>query len=307
MKNCSIIFALVGVLLPALCQGQHTPLTSQYLFNGLVINPAYAGSRDALAANLTYRHQWVGFDGAPVTQMLSVHAPLKRRKLGIGIVVFNDRIGVTQESGLLTNYAYRIRFRNGKLAFGIGAGFTIVRSQWTTLAIQQTSDQSFSTNTRSAFRPNFSAGAFYYTKKWFVGMSSPFLIAHRYVSGNDGWSLSETKGDLQPMLTGGYVFELNRELKLKPTTLLRYRTSSGLQGDLSTNLIFKDKVWLGASYRTGDAMIASLEVLPTPQWRIGYAYDIGLSKLLAYHQGSHELMLQYEFGYRIRVKDPRYF
>jgi type IX secretion system PorP/SprF family membrane protein len=287
--------------------GQHTPLTSQYLFNGLVINPAYAGSRDALAANLTYRHQWVGFDGAPVTQMLSVHAPIGHRKLGLGLLVYNDRIGVSQESGLFSNYAYRIRFRNGKLAFGVGAGFTLLRSQWSSLAIQQTSDQSFAVDTRSAFRPNFSTGVFYHTKNWFAGISAPFLILHRYTAGTEGWNLSQSKGDLQPMATGGYVFQLTRDLKLKPSTLIRYRRSSGVQADLSTNLILKDRVWIGASYRTGDAFVASLEVLPTPQWRIGYAYDFGLSRLMAYHQGSHEVMLQYEFGYRIRVKDPRYF
>lgn len=301
------ILLVASVLFPALCKAQHTPLTSQYLFNGLVINPAYAGSRDALAANINYRHQWVGFDGAPVTQTISVHAPLKRRKLGLGLVLYNDKIGVSNETGVFSNYSYRIKFRNGKLAFGLGAGFTVFRSQWSTLAVQQANDQSFMTDTRGRFRPNFSGGAYYYTKKWFLGLSAPFLIARRFSPTNDGWRLSDTKADLQPMLTGGYLIELTHDTKLKPSALIRYRTASGIQADISTNLILKDKVWIGVSYRTADALIGSLEVLPTPQWRIGYAYDMGLSKLVAYHSGSHELMLQYEFGYRIRVKDPRYF
>ncbi|HQV75786.1 MAG: type IX secretion system membrane protein PorP/SprF [Flavobacteriales bacterium] len=307
MRNILHILLLTGALCPAFCKAQHTPLTSQYLFNGLVINPAYAGSRDALAANINYRHQWVGFDGAPVTQMISVHAPLKRKKLGLGLLVYNDKIGVSNETGVFSNYAYRIKFRNGKLALGLGAGFTLYRSQWSTVATQQSSDQSFMADTRGRFRPNFSGGVYYYTKKWFLGLSAPFLISRRFSPTNDGWKLSDTKADLQPMLTGGYLFELTRDAKLKPSALLRYRTTSGLQADLSTNLILKDKVWIGVSYRTADALIGSLEVLPTPQWRIGYAYDMGLSKLVAYHSGSHELMLQYEFGYRIRVKDPRYF
>jgi len=239
--------------------------------------------------------------------MISVHAPLKRKKLGLGLLVYNDRIGVSNETGVFSNYAYRIKFRNGKLALGLGAGFTLYRSQWSTVATQQSSDQSFMADTRGRFRPNFSGGVYYYTKKWFLGLSAPFLISRRFSPTNDGWKLSDTKADLQPMLTGGYLFELTRDAKLKPSALLRYRTTSGLQADLSTNLILKDKVWIGVSYRTADALIGSLEVLPTPQWRIGYAYDMGLSKLVAYHSGSHELMLQYEFGYRIRVKDPRYF
>lgn len=307
MRKLSHRCSLVAVLFCSLVHGQHSPLTSHYLSNGLVINPAYAGSRDAMTANLNYRHQWVGFEGAPVTQMVSVHAPMARRKLGLGILVYNDRIGVSQESGLFTNHAYRIRFRNGKLAFGLGAGFTVLRSQWTSVAIQQVGDRSFAADTRSAFRPNIGTGVYYHTKSWFIGLSAPFVISHRYAANGDGWRLSDSKPDMQPMLTGGLVLAINHDIKLKPSTLIRHRTSSGLQADLSTNLILKDRIWVGASYRTGDAFVASVDVLPTPQWRIGYAYDLGLSHLVAYHQGSHELMLQYEFGYRIRVKDPRYF
>lgn len=301
------ILILFGVLATTWCSGQHTPLTSRYLFNGLVINPAYAGSRGALTATLTHRQQWVGFDGAPVTQMASVHTPIGKKKLGVGVLVYNDRIGVSQETGVFSNYAYRIRFRDGKLAFGIGAGFTFMRSQWTQVAIQQTNDLSFAADQRTTTRPNFSSGVYYHTKSWFVGFSSPFLILHRYTTGNEGWNLSDSKADLQPMLTGGRLFKLSHDIKLKPTTLIRYRRSSGVQADLSANLILKDRFWIGASYRTGDAIVASLEVLPTPQWRLGYAYDIGMSSLLPHHRGSHEVMVQYEFGYRIRVKDPRYF
>ena len=112
---------------------------------------------------------------------------------------------------------------------------------------------------------------------------------------------------MQPMLFGGHVFKLNEGLKLKPTTLLRYTVSAGLQGDISTNVIFHDKLWLGASYRSNDALVAMLEILPKPQWRIGYSYDMGISSIERYHSGSHEMMLQYEFGYRIKLRDPRYF
>lgn len=295
------------MMLVMTCSAQHTPLTSQYLFNGLLINPAYAGSRDALATNLTHRQQWVGFEGAPVTQTLSIHAPIKRRKIGLGMVLYNDRIGVSGETGLFTNYAYRIKFPHGKLAFGLGAGFTMLRASWNQVAIQQQGDAVFASATRSAFRPNFSAGAYYYSKKAFVGLSAPFLLAYRYTTSETGFQLSDTRADMQTMLTGGYLFELSPDVKLKPSTLIRYRLESGVQADLTTNVIYKEKIWLGASYRTNDALVGMLEVLPTAQWRFGYAYDMGLNALRAYHHGSHELMLQYEFGYRIRVRDPRYF
>lgn len=307
MRIARHILPGIGMLIGMWTQAQHTPLTSQYLFNGLLINPAYAGSRDALAANLTHRQQWVGFDGAPVTQVISVHSPVNRSKVGLGAVLYNDRIGVSDQTGLFTNYAYRIRFPDGKLALGIGAGFTLLRGDWHTVALQDQQDVVFMEPTRTAIRPNFSTGAFYYTKRWFIGASVPFLLLHQYNTAGEGYLISDTRADLQPMVTGGHLFDLNRDLKLKPSVLLRYRLESGVQADISSNLIYKEMVWLGLSYRTGDAVVSMLEVLPTPQWRFGYSYDLGLSPIRRHHHGSHELMVQYEFGYRIRARDPRYF
>ena len=286
---------------------QHTPLTSQYLFNGLVINPAYAGSREALAVTVTHRQQWVGFDGAPTTELASIHAPIKKTKLGLGLMIYSDRIGVSRESGIFTNYAYRLKFRKAKLSFGIGAGVTMVRSNWDQLALQQQNDMSFNAPTSSALRPNFSAGVFYYTKMSFIGISAPFLMSHRYALQENGFQVSTVKADIEPMLTGGHVFIVSKDVKIKPSTLVRYRPESGIQADITTNMIYKDRVWAGLSYRTSDALVCMLEVLPTPQWRIGYSYDIGASSLSRFHSGSHEIMLQYEFGYRIRIRDPRFF
>ncbi len=298
---------LMGWFMACSASAQHTPLTSQYLFNGLVINPAYAGSRDALTATLTHRQQWAGFEGAPITQTASVHSPIGRTKVGLGLLLFNDRIGVSNETGLFSNYAYRMRFGKGKLALGLGAGFTLLRAQWTEVALQQGSDQAFASNTRSALRPNFSTGVYYYTKQWFLGASLPFLLLHRYNVNEPGFRLDDQRFDAQPMVTAGYLVLLNDELKLKPSMLVRYRRESGPQADLSANLIIRDKVWTGLSYRSGDAIIGTVEFLPTPQWRLGYAYDMGISAIQPYHNGSHELLVQYEFGYRIRVRDPRYF
>lgn len=307
MRRTRSNFAVLGVLLAGLACAQHTPITSQYLFNGLLINPAYAGSRDALAANITYRRQWVGFEGAPTTQLFSVHSPLRSTRLGLGIQVHSDRIGVSRETGVMSSVAYRIPFRKGKLQFGIGAGLSVLQAEWTSVSLQDRSDVSYATNSRGDVRPNFSGGVYYYKKTYFVGASMPFMVTHVYDPAKASWSMANKAEQYQPMLTGGYLMKLNRSLKLKPSTLIRYQAASGVQADLNANLIIKDKVWTGVSYRTNDAIVGLLEVLPTPQWRIGYAYDLGISKLRPYHAGSHELMLQYEFGYRIRVRDPRYF
>lgn len=307
MRLIRHILFIAGVGCTLSSTGQHTPLTSQYLFNGLLINPAYAGSRDALTANITHRQQWVGFDGAPITQVMSLHSPIGRTKLGLGMVLYNDHIGVSNETGLFSNYAYRIRFRQGKLAFGLGAGITMLRANWSEVALQDNNDQSFNGNSKAAIRPNFSGGAYYYTKTWYVGASMPFVLVHQYDLATGGYDLATERFDMQPMLTGGHMIEVNDDLKLKPTALVRYRLESGVQGDISCNAIYKENIWLGISYRTGDALIGMVEFLPTPQWRFGYSYDMGLSAIRPYHNGSHELMVQYEFGYRIRVRDPRYF
>ena len=122
MKIERAIIAAILVVFAVSVDAQHSPITSQYMFNGLLINPAYAGSRDALAANITYRRQWVGFEGAPTTNLFSVHSPIRGSRIGLGLQVYTDRIGVSRETGVMTNYAYRIPFKKGKLQFGIGAG-----------------------------------------------------------------------------------------------------------------------------------------------------------------------------------------
>lgn len=289
------------------CRAQHSPLTTQYLFNGLVINPAYAGARDALTANMMYRRQWVGFDGAPVTQTISVHAPLDKSRLGLGGMLYNDGIGVSKETGIMANLSYRIKMRHGRLAMGLGVGATMMRAAWNEVAVQDASDIVFSVPVQSSIRPNFSAGAYYYNKRSFVGLSVPFLLAYRAAWDMDGYRLSEMRSDLEPMLTAGHLITIDRDFKIKPSMLARYRTATGLQADLSATAMYKDMLSLGLSYRYGDAAIAMVEVQPNPQWRIGYAYDMGLNAMRLHHAGSHELFLQYEFGFRIRARDPRHF
>ena len=307
MRHKGYIALLVLLMQAFALHGQHSPLTSQYLFNGLLINPAYAGSRDALTANLTHRQQWAGFSGAPVTQLMSLHAPVNRSNVGLGLILFNDRIGVSNESGLMTNYAYRLRLPKGKLAFGIGGGFSVVRGEWNTVAIQDPQDALFAEPTRSTFNPNFSSGVYYYNSTWFIGASLPFVLSHRYSTQGDGAWVQDMRGNVQAMLTSGYLVTITPDVKLKPSVMMRYRPGTIPQGDLSMNVILREKLWIGASYRTNDAVIAMIEVLPTQQWRLGYSYDMGVSALRSHHMGSHEIMVQYEFGYRIHVRDPRYF
>ena len=303
-RNITLAFA---ALLSVGLHAQRTPLTTQYLFNGLLINPAYAGSRDALTANLTYRQQWVGFEGAPTTQILSVHSPVNGKHIGLGLMVYNDRIGVSRETGVMTNYAYRLRLGTGKLALGIGAGLKVLQADWTNVRTTTAGDAEFATDSRGVVKPNFSAGAYYYNKRWFAGLSVPFILSQAYNAQTESWEVKNDTRHYQPMLTAGMLVELEHDLKLKPSVLLRKAGGNPVQADLNMNMIWKDSFWLGVSYRMSDAVCFSVEVLPTKQFRIGYAYDLGINALRTYHQGSHEVMLQYEFGYHVKAKDPRYF
>ena len=307
MKAVRTISLLCALGVAAMSSAQHTPITTQYLFNGLLINPAYAGSRDALTANLTWRQQWAGFEGAPQTQVLSIHSPLTGKKLALGLLVTNDHIGVASETKLMSNYAYRVKLGTGKLSFGIGAGVKLQRFEWSAVRTTDPGDEQFLADSPNSTKADFSAGVYWYSKKYFAGLSLPTLP--RTITAADSASARPAlplQGS-QPMLTGGLVLRSGADIKIKPSILLRKASGESVQGDLNVNVIWQDRIWLGASWRNNDAMCFLLEVLPTPQFRLGYSYDFGLGPLAAYHQGSHEVMLQYEFGFHVKARDPRYF
>ena len=308
MRIRSFILPLL-LLFTLVVTAQHSPITSQYLFNGLLINPAYAGSRDALSTTLTYRQQWVGFTGAPKTTLATIHTPLDKKKIALGLTFFDDRIGVTRETGVFTNYAYRIPVGNkAKLSFGLGVGISFLQADWSEVQTTNIGDQEFITDESTQARPNFSAGIYYYAReKFFAGLSVPFLLSHSYNDAVDIWQIDSDIRSYEPMFTTGYLHKINRDFKMKPSILVRYDNNSLIQADFNLNLIIKDKVWAGVSYRTKDAFIGMFEVMATDQIRFGYSYDLSISELAPFERGSHEIMLQYEFGYRILTHNPRYF
>lgn len=305
MKLRRLLLLAAGTSAVAMCTAQQLPITTQYLFNGLLINPAYAGSRKALTANLTWRQQWAGFEGAPSTQVLSLHSPLPEKKLALGLLVINDRIGVSRETAIMSNYAYRIRLGHGQLAFGLGAGLRMQAYEWTAVRTTDPGDVQFLADSPEHTRPDFSAGLYWADKKWFAGLSLPTLP--RTVAPSDSLPKGGLLQGSQPMFTAGTLLRANPHIKLKPSLLLRKADGTPLQADLNLNLIWRERLWAGVSWRSSNEACLLLEVLPTPQLRIGYAYDLALGNMAGYHQGSHEVMLQYEFGFQVKARDPRYF
>lgn len=288
-------------------RAQHPPMFSQYMFNGLAINPAYTGSRDALSVLALYRHQWAGLVGAPRTQTLSLHSPLKNPRNSFGVNIVRDRLGISSHTMAYGTYAFRIDMgeKAGRLAFGLQGGVSLLQDRWTEVVTDQPGDDVFAANSPTFVVPRVGFGVYWDHRKWYVGAAMPFLIDFK----DTGYSqYIQNSLSFRPfLLTAGYVFRLNPDLVLKPSVLFKYVNHSPSQLDLNLNLVIKDALWLGGSYRTGDGLVAMLEYQINPQFRFGYSFDYALTELQRFHGGSHELMLRYEFGYQLKGLNPRYF
>lgn len=286
---------------------QQRPVYSQYMFNALAINPAFAGSQDQFSATALYRNQWVNLPGAPETYTLSANTAFAGKKVGLGFVLTNDKISIHNDVGLYLSYAYRIRFRSGALAFGLQAGFNNLKSNYDLLDIRDANDPNL-TGTAQKFSPNFGTGVFYSNATTYVGVSIPYLINSKIRSGED--LLSQAKARRYYFISAGRVFKLNNDFKFKPSTLIRVQEKAPLGVDINTQLIYRDMISIGNSYRSGDADIVNIELQLNENLRIGYAYEIVLSNLGRFNRGSHEIMINYRInipGMNRKIECPTYF
>jgi type IX secretion system PorP/SprF family membrane protein len=309
MKKGLFWLAVIIACIPSL-KGQHYPMYSQYMHNQLVINPAYTGSRDVLSATCLFRQQWLGIKGAPGTQAFYFHSPLPNPRNNFGFSLVLDHLGVTYRNAFNVSYAYRIDMgeEKGRLAFGIQGGVATLQNRFSRVTTDQPGDNVFQGDTPPILVPGVGFGAYYDTRRWYVGLSMPYLLEYH----NDAFNLfiqnNDSIASSRPMLlaTGGLI-RINPHVALRPAVLMKFVPGSPLQFDLNAHVIFKDQVWVGASYRTDDAMVALLGFQINRQFKLGYSYDLSLSKLRQFTTGSHEVMLRYEFGYRMKTMSPRYF
>lgn len=275
---------------------QHDNLYSQYMFNGLLVNPAYAGSNEVLNATFVNRNQWVGFDGAPRTSTFSLHTPLKNKKINVGITFTNDCYGITTQNKINAIYAYRLFFKKSSLSFGLQVGVDFIKNNWNLIQTTTPNDQVFTSQFSQQTVPQTGFGIYYKAQKFYAGISSPDLLSI-------GTSSTLYKSAL---LTGGYLFDVSENVKIKPFVLVKYIRNSPVEVDLNAIVYFK-MVGIGYSYRTNDAMVFLATVNVSKQFSFGYSYDLTTSKLSTYVRGSHEIMLKYEFGYKVNPQSPRYF
>jgi type IX secretion system PorP/SprF family membrane protein len=300
----------IALLLQQSAQAQFEPQFTQYMFNEMFINPAYAGSREQISATTVYRNQWVGLEGAPKTQTLSIHGPLMNKKLGIGLNVINESIGVTHQFAVYGNYAYRLQVgSNGAFAMGIQGGFINHQENLSEVITNEENDNEFLFNTPRVVLPNAGFGMYYNTDRFYAGLSIPRMFKNKVAGdGSSEVSNSMEMKNWHYYLTSGYVFSISEGVKLKPSIMVKAVSGAPLIADINMNALFKDVFWLGVSYRTEDSFAGMAAVQITPQLRIGYSYDYTTTELNNYSNGTHEISLGYDFSFnKKKVVTPRYF
>ena len=313
---CILLFLLIINDLPGQAGPDSTgislgyPVYSQYLQNGLMINPAYTGSRGALSGFMSYRMQWMGTKGAPVIQSLSLHTPMKNDKVALGIMAQFMQFGFTKSTSIYGNYAYHIRMGNGKLSLGLKGGVDMSNTNYSGLLLTNSGDPVFATNDKPYVLPNFGAGVYYFSDKLFAGISVPTFLSYRKTPTNSVQAY-HSFNEYDFVFSAGGLITFSQFLKFKPSVLVDYslqKTKKLNQFDINGNFILGDLLWLGGSWRTSEQVaVAILQVQVNPQFMFGFSYDNPVWRKYLNSNGSSEFILRYEFGSKVSAANPRYF
>lgn len=297
-----IIIVLTSNYMSAQQDAQYT----QYMYNPTVINPAYAGSRDVMSIFGLYRTQWVGLEGAPKTGTLSMHTPIENSRVGLGLSLVNDRIGPSDDTTLAADISYTIDVSyQYKLAFGVKGSANLINVDYTKLDIYDPSDPRYQQNIDNKFSPNVGAGVYLYSDNTYVGLSAPALLETSHYS---GMSTYVAKEKIHYYFMAGHVFDLDYNLKFKPSALVKMTEGAPLQVDLSANFLFNEKFTAGVAYRWSAALSALVGFQVSDGLFIGYAYDAETTKLANYNSGSHEIFLRFELFKKFdKIVSPRFF
>lgn len=290
---------------------QQLPQFTQYMFNTISINPAYAGSRETLSFVGLHRSQWAGLNGGPETQTASIHSPLRNEKVGLGLSFINDKLGFENFSYVYGDFSYTIQVgANTKLALGLKGGFTNYNLDQELLTDPSVINDPFFNDIGNRWSPNIGLGGYLHSNRWYIGLSAPRILNTDY---NKGRNINNDFVALERVsyyLTAGYVFDISNATKFKPSFLVKATNGATVSYDLTANFLFKEKFWLGAAYRFNESVgafgaLADFQI--SKQLRIGYAYEIPNSEIRPYTNGTHEVLLIFEVFKSKRVKSPRYF
>lgn len=303
-------------ILASLCayqaKAQSEPMFTQYSFNEIFINPAYAGSHDALSFSTVYRRQWIRINGSPTTKTFTAHSQLLKSRVGLGLTAYQDNIGVTTQTGVFGNYAYRIRLNRGTLAMGMLGGYIAYQENLSDVETNDIDDNEFMNNTQAAFAPNFGFGTYYYTKVFYLGLSVPRIIYNKlYINENnevEKVTSSFNKEEVHFFLASGFVFDVNPLLKIRPSGMLKVVMNAPVEYDLNLATLLLTSVWVGGGYRSGDAWNMMTAIQVNDQLRVAYSLDFTFTNLRSVAGSTHELSLNYVLRYnKKKVTSPRYF
>ena len=303
MRTKILIFALMLTCYSGFAQqdAQYT----QYMYNTININPAYAGSRGVMSIFGLHRTQWVGLDGAPTTNAFSINTPLNNSNLGLGVSLVSDKIGPTSDNTISADLSYTVPMNEDyKLSFGIKASGNMFNLDTEKLTPAQANDPNLQ-NFNNEFSPNFGAGVYLHSDKLYLGLSVPNFLQDSKYNDNDVAVFQER---MNFYFIGGYVFDIGSSVKFKPAFLTKLVTGAPLQVDASANFLFFDKLMLGGAYRWDAAVSALAGFQITDGLFIGYSYDMETTQLRRYNSGSHEVFLRFELFNKVsKMVSPRFF
>ncbi len=337
MKKALILFLAIFTI-SWNCYGQQDPMLTQYMFNTLSYNPAYAGSKEYMSFNILHRDQWLGFndnEGKPITQVFTMHTPIREKRVGFGISASMDQLGPTKQVGVHAQYAYRIPVGKGKLALGLQGGVYNWRADFTKLTLQNTNDPAFTgdeNGVRSLWLPNFGAGLYFHTKSFYFGASVPHILDPDLRRDNIDPSSENlfARQYRHYYAMGGVVIRLSDAVHFRPSFLVKnvglfgeFResglgVSAPTEFDIDASLLFHEKFWIGTSFRSAfegfsdessyDSVDLWIQIMMKNGLRIGAAYDFPLSKIVDTTSGSYEVMIGFDLDYsKDKIVTPRYF
>lgn len=303
------IIGFIVLLISVATYAQQDAQYTQYMYNTIVVNPAYAGSRQSMNIFALHRRQWVGIEGAPVTNSISINTPINESRIGLGLSVVNDQIGPSDENNIAVDFSYTITAsKKYKMSFGLKASANLLNVDFTKLD-QYPGDPIFEENVDNKFSPNIGVGFYLHSDNSYIGISAPNLIETKHFDKSATSSESHIATEkINYYLIAGYVFELGPSVKFKPSLLTKYVQGAPLQVDVSANFLMNEKFVAGLAYRWSAAMSAMVGFQASDSWFIGYSYDFDTTALADYNSGSHEIFLRYElFNKYDKIISPRFF
>ena len=293
------------MIFASMSMAQQYPVFSQYYFNELVLNPAYAGNSVQLSLTTMYRNQWVNFPGAPKTFSFSGHTALAKNRVGLGLMVNHDEIGSYKNEHIFASYSYKIHFAHSTLAMGLQGGINLLGADYSKLDLQSPGDAAFF-NVLNVVKPNFGGGLYFTKKSFFVGLSVPFILNNKVANSVENM-MGQLKEARYYFLRSGVVFPIDRfeKVKMNPSVLVRLQEGQPLSVDINNAFIFYDIFSVGASYRSVDSFISFIDLKISDKFHFGYSYDWTQSDLSRYSNGTHEFMLNYRTNIRGIHKNPK--